>query len=53
MAANYTPPVPAPAFQIPVIGEKRSFEMLPQDLMQQFSSKQDIYDYLKRHLQVS
>jgi hypothetical protein len=53
MATNSNPPVPAPAFQIPVIGERRTFEMLPQDLMQQFSSKTDIYDYLKRHLQVS
>jgi hypothetical protein len=39
--------------QIPVIGRPRQYEMLAPDMMQQFSSKEDIYEYLSSHLQVS
>lgn len=50
---NQNQPQPAPQLQIPVIGQPRQYEMLAPDVMQQFSSKEDIYEYLSSHLQVS
>jgi len=37
----------------PNIGVPRQYEMLSPAFMEQFSSKADLYDYLKNHLQVS
>jgi len=34
-------------------GRPRQFEKLPPAFMEQFSSKSDLYDFMKGHLQVS
>ena len=36
-----------------MLGRPRQFEKLPPAFMEQFSSKTDLYDYMKSHLQVS